>query len=131
MQTSSECWVEDAYEDDSSGWQVWRLFVVTDANFDVEVTVLHESEQQRFQKELKRLADGKQWQDFWILKQQRFANLNYSYALTVHKSQGSTFQNVFVDLPNLMRNSNIRERNQLLYVAVTRAAKRLFVCKAR
>ena len=37
----------------------------------------------------------------------------------------------FVDLPNLMRNSNIRERNQLLYVAVTRAAKRLFVCKAR
>lgn len=131
MQTSSECWVEDAYEDDSSGWQVWRLFVVTDANFDVEVTVLHESEHQRFQKELKRLAEGKQWQDFWLLKQQRFANLNYSYALTVHKSQGSTFQNVFVDLPNLMRNSNIRERNQLLYVAVTRAAKRLFVCKAR
>ena len=69
--------------------------MVTDANFDVEVTVLHESEHQRFQKELKRLAEGKQWQDFWLLKQQRFANLNYSYALTVHKSQGSTFQNVF------------------------------------
>lgn len=131
MPTSSECWVEDADEDESSGWRVWRLFVVTDANFDAEVTVLHESEQQRFQQELKRLAEGKQWQDFWLLKQQRFANLNYSYALTVHKSQGSTFQNVFVDLPNLMRNSNIRERNQLLYVAVTRAAKRLFICKAR
>ncbi|WP_299411524.1 AAA family ATPase [Acaryochloris sp. IP29b_bin.148] len=131
MPTSSECWVEDAEEDDSSGWRVWRLFVVTDANFEAEVTVLHESEQQRFQQELRRLAEGKQWQDFWLLKQQRFANLNYSYALTVHKSQGSTFQNVFVDLPNLMRNRNIRERNQLLYVAVTRAAKRLFICQAR
>lgn len=131
MPTSSECWVEDADEDESSGWRVWRLFVVTDANFDAEVTMLHESEQQRFQQELQRLAEGKQWQDFWLLKQQRFANLNYSYALTVHKSQGSTFQNVFVDLPNLMRNKNIRERNQLLYVAVTRAAKRLFICQAR
>jgi len=130
MQTSSECWVEEAYEDDSSGWRVWRLFIETDADLDMDVTVLHESEQTRFQKELKRLAEGKQWQDFWQLKQQRFANLNYSYALTVHKSQGSTFQNVFVDLPNLMRNKNIRERNQLLYVAVTRAAKRLFVGQA-
>lgn len=130
MQTSSECWVEEAYEDDSSGWRVWRLLIETDTDLDMDVTVLHESEQTRFQKELQRLAEGKQWQDFWQLKQQRFANLNYSYALTVHKSQGSTFENVFVDLPNLLRNKNIRERNQLLYVAVTRAAQRLFVCQA-
>ena len=130
MQTSSECWVEEAYEDESSSWRVWRLFVETDANLEVDVTVLHESEQQRFQTELRRLAERKQWQDFWQLKQQRFANLNYSYALTIHKSQGSTFQNVFVDLPNLMGNRNIRERNQLLYVAVTRAAQRLFICQA-
>ena len=45
----------------------------------------------------------------------------------VHKSQGSTFQDVFIDVPNLMRNSKVTERNQLCYVAVTRAAKRLFV----
>jgi exodeoxyribonuclease V len=107
-----------------------RCLVETDANLDIDVTVLHESEQQRFQRELQRLADYKQWQDFWRLKQQRFANLNYSYALTIHKSQGSTFANVFVDLPNLMRDRNLKERNQLLYVAVTRAAKRLFICQA-
>ncbi|NJK29319.1 MAG: AAA family ATPase [Acaryochloris sp. SU_5_25] len=138
MQTSAECWVADAYEDEASGWRVWRLLVETDANLDIDVTVLHESEQQRFQRELQRLAEYKQWQDFWRLKQQRFANLNYSYALTIHKSQGSTFANVFVDLPNLMRDDlrsafghrNLKERNQLLYVAVTRAAKRLFICQA-
>ncbi|MEO1149312.1 MAG: ATP-binding domain-containing protein [Cyanobacteria bacterium J06638_22] len=34
---------------------------------------------------------------------------------------------MFVDVPNALVNKNIRERNQLLYVAVTRAAKRLFI----
>ncbi|NJK40682.1 MAG: AAA family ATPase [Acaryochloridaceae cyanobacterium SU_2_1] len=128
IQTSAECWVEAAKEKEWSGWRVWQLSVETDTT-TAEVLVLHETEQQRFQRELARLAAGKQWQDFWQLKQQRFANLNYSYALTIHKAQGSTFENVFVDLPDVQRNRNIRERNQLLYVAVTRAAQRLFLCR--
>lgn len=126
--TSAECWVEAAEERELAGWRVWQLSVETDTT-SAEVLVLHEMEQPRFRRELARLAEQKQWQDFWQLKQQRFANLNYSYALTVHKSQGSTFENVFVDLPNLLRNRNVRERNQLLYVAVTRAAQRLFLCR--
>ncbi|MGB7414395.1 MAG: AAA family ATPase [Thermosynechococcaceae cyanobacterium] len=126
MQTSSECVVEEAWEDESQGWRIWCLYVENDANLVFTLRVLHESEQARFTRELDQLAKAKQWQDFWSLKQ-RFASVNYSYALTIHKSQGSTFQNVFVDLPDAMRNRNIRERNQLLYVAVTRAAKRLFI----
>ena len=126
MQTSSECIVAKAWEDESQGWQIWCLDVENDANLVFTLRVLHESEQTRFKRELDQLAKAKQWQDFWALKQ-RFANVNYSYALTIHKSQGSTFQNVFIDLPDAMRNRNVRERNQLLYVAVTRAAKRLFI----
>ncbi len=129
MQTSSECIVEEAWEDESQGWRIWCLFVENDANLVFTLRVLHESEQVRFKRELDQLAKAKQWQDFWDLKQ-RFASVNYSYALTIHKSQGSTFQNVFVDLPDAMRNRNVRERNQLLYVAVTRAAQRLFLRQA-
>ncbi|NEP19333.1 MAG: ATP-binding domain-containing protein, partial [Leptolyngbya sp. SIO4C1] len=66
----------------------------------------------------------------WAFRQ-RFHDVNYAYSLTVHKSQGSTFQDVFVDLPNLMRNPKTVERNQLVYVAFTRAAKRLFVSQPR
>lgn len=126
MQTSSECTVEEAWEDESQGWRIWCLYVENDANLIFTLRVLHESEQGRLKRALNKLAEEKQWQDFWSLKQ-RFASVNYSYALTIHKSQGSTFQNVFLDLPDAMRNRNARERNQLLYVAVTRAAKRLFV----
>lgn len=126
MQTSSECVVEEVWEDTSQGWRIWSLFVETDANLVFWLRVLHESEQRRFKRSLNKLAEAKQWQEFWSLKQ-CFASVNYSYALTIHKAQGSTFQNVFVDLPDTMRNRNVRERNQLLYVAVTRAAKRLFI----
>jgi exodeoxyribonuclease V len=126
MQTSSECVVEEAWEDESQGWRIWCLYVQNDASLIFTLRVLHESEQGRFKRELDQLAKAKQWQEFWSLKQ-RFASVNYSYVLTIHKSQGSTFQNVFLDLPDAMRNRNVRERNQLLYVAVTRAAKRLFI----
>jgi exodeoxyribonuclease V len=126
MQTSSECVVEDAWEDESQGWRVWCLRVENDANLVFTLRVLHEFEHARFKRELNQLAETKQWQEFWSLKQ-RFASVNYSYALTIHKSQGSTFQNVFIDWPDAMQNRNVRERNQLLYVAVTRAAKRLFI----
>ena len=127
MQTSSECWVQAVWEADSPGWRVWYLKVETDEGRRLTLPVLHESESSRFQRELKQFAELKRWKEFWRLKQQAFANVNYSYALTIHKSQGSTFQNVFVDLPDIMRNRKIRERNQLLYVAVTRAAQRLFM----
>jgi len=92
----------------------------------VIVEILHESENERFEKTCGDLAKSKNWKAFWDLKQ-RFGQLKYSYCLTVHKAQGSTFENVFVDVNNLLTNRTVRERNQLLYVAATRAAKRLFL----
>ena len=127
MQTSSECWVQSVDEDEVQQWRVWSLEVESDEGRRLTLPVLHESEFVRFQRKLQQLSELKRWKDFWRLKQQAFANVTYSYALTIHKSQGSTFQNVFVDLPNVMRNRKVRERNQLLYVAVTRAAQRLFI----
>lgn len=47
-------------------------------------------------------------------------DLDYAYSLTVHRSQGSTFDQVFVDLQDINKNSTVMERNKLKYVALSR-----------
>ena len=126
LQTSQECEVLDIDIGKCDRWQVWFLDVETELGDFHRLRVLHENHQRKFDDELKVLAEGRQWKAFWDLKQ-FFHDLNYSYCLTVHKSQGSTFQDVFIDLPNLRRNIKVSERNQLYYVALTRAAKRVFL----
>ena len=67
-------------------------------------------------------------------------DINYAYGLTIHKSQGSTYQNVFIDIKDPLYfnsgkpvvNSNwnpnaIELRDKLLYVAFSRAAKTVYV----
>lgn len=126
LQTSSECEVLEVTTGQEGDWHVWRLKVLTDDDKVRYVTVLHDLSRPTYTRLLNLYAQEKRWREFWDLKN-LFAELNYSYCLTIHKAQGSTFQNVFVDVPNALINRNIRERNQLLYVAVTRAAKRLFI----
>lgn len=53
--------------------------------------------------------------------------LQYAYALTVHQSQGSTFAHTFVDTLNIMGCRDVKLRNQLLYVACSRASEHLYV----
>jgi exodeoxyribonuclease-5 len=58
----------------------------------------------------------------------KFANLEYGYAVTSHKAQGSTYTNVYVMEDNIMGPSNggsIKAKNQSLYVAVSRPKTKL------
>lgn len=52
-----------------------------------------------------------------------FAQVDYAYAMTVHKSQGSTFDHVFVDVPDILSSGGMVKR--MLYTACTRPAKSL------
>jgi len=128
LATSAECEVLEVRKGRSDGWNVWSLRVISDSEDQkiVIVELLHESENERFEETCGDMAKAKNWRAFWDLRQQ-FAELKYAYCLTVHKAQGSTFQNAFVDVNNLLTNRVVRERNQLLYVAATRASKRLFL----
>jgi exodeoxyribonuclease-5 len=126
LQNASECEVVDIHTGKDGDWHVWYLHVLTDEGKLRNLTVLHELSQETYAQKSALYAQEKRWQEFWELKS-LFANVNYAYCLTIHKAQGSTFQHVFVDVPNILMNRNVRERNQLLYVAVTRAAKRLFL----
>jgi ATP-dependent exoDNAse (exonuclease V) alpha subunit len=58
-----------------------------------------------------------------------FADVGYNYAITGHKSQGSTYKNVFVIEDDIDLNPNILERNRLKYTSYSRASERLFVMK--
>jgi ATP-dependent exoDNAse (exonuclease V) alpha subunit len=55
----------------------------------------------------------------------KFAQLNYGYSITVHKSQGSTFKNVFIDVSDILDNNNFEETSKCLYTAITRSADSL------
>ncbi len=55
-----------------------------------------------------------------------FAEINYGYCITSHKSQGSTYTNVFVDVSNILNfNRDPTDGMKCLYTSVTRASNTL------
>lgn len=57
----------------------------------------------------------------WSLRN-AFANIRHAYALTIHKSQGSTFETVLIDWAS-MAYGNPEDTSRLAYVAITRPSK--------
>ena len=56
-----------------------------------------------------------------------YLDIDYGYALTVHKSQGSTYEDVYVEYNNILSNRKEIEKLKLLYTAITRSANKLYV----
>jgi len=56
-------------------------------------------------------------------------DVTYNYAITAHKSQGSTYENVFLIEGDLDKNRKIVERNRIKYTAYTRASDKLYILK--
>jgi len=60
------------------------------------------------------------WREFYTFRNS-FDDARHCYAVTAHKSQGSTYDRAFVDVENIRRNPDKIEMLRSLYVAVTRA----------
>lgn len=74
-----------------------------------------------FAKSRGRHQDAKEASDRgWALKN-GFAELRHAYAITAHKSQGSTFDCALVDFTDLAKMPDAAQFNRALYVAVTRS----------
>lgn len=58
----------------------------------------------------------KQWGKFYHLTNQ-FDSIAFNYAITVHKSQGSTFDSSFLDLADIAKDGS----RQIMYTALTRS----------
>jgi ATP-dependent exoDNAse (exonuclease V) alpha subunit len=67
------------------------------------------------------------WKKYWSLKN-RFADVKYPYAYTVHKTQGSTFEEIYInyrDINNCTKDYEMLYR--LMYVALTRAKTKVHI----
>jgi exodeoxyribonuclease-5 len=102
----------------------------------VWIEILHEESEWEFKKradELKKIAIEKKGKDkSWIAYYdflRKFADVNYAYAITAHKSQGSTYTTTFVLEDDIDMNLDIIERNRIKYTSYTRSSKKLYVLK--
>jgi ATP-dependent exoDNAse (exonuclease V) alpha subunit len=73
---------------------------------------------------LKYYRRKKEWHKYFSLKN-TIPDLRQRDAATVHKSQGSTYDTVFVDLTNISTCHNPIAAARMLYVAFTRARSRI------
>jgi exodeoxyribonuclease-5 len=109
----------------------WRITLRDDEG--VEKAVHMHADEREFQRVVERIKDEAaesrlRWKHLHEF-QQSLAQLQSVYCLTVHRSQGSTFQTAFLDLPDIRRRekTNLLEAQQMLYVAATRPSQRLIV----
>lgn len=130
-------------EGTSTTWKTW-LVTLNPVYAEVKQAfahVLHEDEFSRFydhcEKLKKKALDAKasggnaswHWKQLHTFKD-LFADLKYCYCITVHRSQGSTFKRVMVDVKDLLDNPVRSERQRLLYVAFSRPQQELLINKA-
>jgi len=70
----------------------------------------------------------RQWKRYYEFVN-TYAKFKYSYAISVHKAQGSSIKNVYVFEGEIMRvkPTTMKEKFQSLYVAITRARHRVYI----
>jgi len=56
-----------------------------------------------------------------------FANVSRGNSITCHKSQGSTFYNIFVDADDILRNTKHNEAKRCIYTSLTRASNQIHI----
>lgn len=96
-----------------------------------KIIVIHEDSEKKYNNTVKLLKNKAKfadidWKDYYGFVE-KFADLKYNHAMTVHKSQGSTYQQAIVNVKNLKMNRNLVEKNRLLYTAITRASELLIL----
>jgi len=115
------------------GYRVKVVYFDVDAEREIskEIKIISDLGLLDFSKILKSLSkaalgsfDAKQkkqlWKQYYDTKQ-LFADVSYSFCITAHKSQGSTYKKTFVDMNDICANQNVIERNRIAYTAITRA----------
>lgn len=77
------------------------------------------------------LLRRKSWRHYFATKE-TYADMKYIFASTIHKSQGSTHNVVYIDMPSILSLVYREEFDiayRLLYVAITRASKDIKILK--
>lgn len=135
MRTDEEATIEDItiglhpyYRE----YEIFNLKVLLENGRKETLRVLTPDGQHMHNNELETVANeargGKKyrWRYFWELKE-AFHTIKHSYSITSHRSQGSSYRKVWVDLEDIMLNRNRQEAFRSLYVCCTRQREELNV----
>ncbi len=76
----------------------------------------------------KHKKDQEFWKHYYELRDKAICKLIYCYAMTIHKAQGSGFNNVFFDLSDVALHK-LEEYLRLVYTAVSRTKEQLIICR--
>ena len=140
LATSTEFTIQQVEISQHYGYRVWLLKIVTDDGLFRQIFVLHESENKRYQAELKeKLKSAKRngflWRKYYWFKDDVFAEVDNCFALTIHNSQGSTFDEVGLDSNDILTQllvgkemssqEKLKEYHRLLYVGTSRCRQRI------
>ena len=138
LQTSSEFEVISATTDCYAGYKAWCLKIKIETGEIRQIFVLHEDDAKQYETDNQRLLKNAKknpslWKS-WYEHNDLFADIRNCWALTVHNSQGSTFNEVAIDGKDINtkswgKNGSIKECNQLWYVASSRASGRVLVVR--
>lgn len=120
-------------------WNTWRIsaYIPGDTSSRVTFRVIAQDSLNRWKTTMKAIRDkakeasAERRRMLWRLyftRKDSVGRLQPSSALTIHKSQGSTFRNVFLHKEiDGWSNTPTRQQNQLAYVGITRASSALHV----
>ena len=116
--TESQGIITDIYEGEREELEGWHI------QLDNKVPVF----QARYPYQVKELTDNlaklKHWPEFFRIKDS-FGDLRAVHACTVYKSQGSTYDTVYVDLADIGKCHIPTTVARMLHVAITRASNRV------
>ena len=112
-------------------YKALELRARTEYNKVIRLLVIHPDSATQFNNDCEAMAFQARtnpglWKKFWNLKE-LFHEVKYAYAITAHRSQGSTYESVWVDYQDILLNRNRKEAFQCLYVACSRPTTRLIL----
>lgn len=145
LQTNQEISIQSLAVDhmDLDNEKQYKVFIARVSFIDTkgkestgEILLIHPDSEHAFIKKCNQLRDAAihspfgerkgAWKWYYAVLRS-VADVNYAYAITAHKSQGSTYDTAIVDVKNIMLNENVVERNRILYTAITRAKNQLHI----
>lgn len=148
MENSSEIQINSIQDEDTDEFGVHTLYLETNGTAytrtgneqkDCVIQVVSRNDIGLYNQKLQELASyakrqtnralkKQAWSDFWEYKG-RYADVDFGYAITAHKSQGSTYDIVVVDEKDIMGTTatSNQEKSELIYTALTRPRKTAIV----
>ena len=104
-------------------WKYWSVPAKTDDGLKLDLRILTRASEELRQERMTELREIKRWKQYYDLLKS-FDNVPYSYAITTHKSQGSSINYIFPDIADMRPCPDLQK---ILYTALTRARTQAFI----